>query len=175
MFAGEVFHCPVLVAGTLTSEAILGLDFLEPHNCSLGMADRTLTFPERGVSISLCDPSSDVELVQARVTMDETVRIPPFSVVEVEARVNGNVRGKAWIVQECKFVQGCKFKQLPVNVANGLVSGETSRVPVRLLNPSPDPMTVFKGTKVAMVEEVEMDNHTVQAKGNWHHLRNNGC
>ena len=158
MFAGEVFHSPVLVASMLTSEAILGLDFLEANKCSLGMADRTLTFPERGISISLCDTLPDGELVQARVTVDETVRIPPFTVIEVEAQVKGNVRGKAWIVQ------GCKSKQLSVNVANGLVSGKTSRVPVRLLNPSPDPMTVFKGTKVATVEEVEIGNHSVQAK-----------
>ena len=45
-FAGETFHCPVLVARSLTSEVILGLDFLEANNCTLEMADRNLTFPE---------------------------------------------------------------------------------------------------------------------------------
>ena len=91
VLAGEVFHCPVLVASALTSEAILGLDFLEANKCLLGMADRCLTFPERGVSLSLCDPSSDPELVQARVTLEETIWIPPFSMVEVTAQVKGRV------------------------------------------------------------------------------------
>lgn len=48
-----------------------------------------------------------------------------------------------------------------MNVANGLVSTNTSHVPVRLLNPSPDPLTVFKGTKVATVEEVDAGQQVV--------------
>ena len=93
-FAGETFHCPVLVARSLTSEAILGLDFLEANNCTLEMADRKLTFPERGVAVSLCDSSPDPDLIQARVTVDETLTIPLFSMLETMARVNGKVQGQ---------------------------------------------------------------------------------
>ena len=74
-FAGETFHCPVLVARSLTSEAILGLDFLEANNCTLEMADRKLTFLERGVAVSLFDSSPDPELLQARVTINETFSV----------------------------------------------------------------------------------------------------
>ena len=149
-FAGEIFQCPVLVAGSLTSEAILGLDFLEANNCTLEMCGRKLVFPERDITVSLCDSSSSgSDLVQARVTLDETLTIPPFSMLETFGRVSGNVRGQAWLLQECKT------KQLPVKVANGLVSTSSSQVPVRLLNPSPDRVTVYKGTKIATVEEVK--------------------
>ena len=130
--AGEIFHCPVLIARSLTSDAILGLDFLEANHCTLKMADRELTFPERGVTVSLCESSPDPDLVQARVTLDETLTIPPFSVLETTARVNGKVQGQTWLLQECKT------KQLPVRVANGLVKSACDQVPVRLLNPSPD-------------------------------------
>ena len=34
-FAGEIFCCPVLIASSLTSEAILGLDFLEANKCTV--------------------------------------------------------------------------------------------------------------------------------------------
>ena len=148
-FAGEVFCCPVLVAGSLTSDAILGLDFLEANRCMLDMAEQKLCFPDREVSVSLQDSSPDPDLIQARVTLQETVRIPPFSVKETLAKVNGRVRGHTWLLQECKS------KQLPVKVANGLVSTTRTQVPVRLLNPSPDVRVVYKGTKVATMEEIE--------------------
>lgn len=74
-FAGEAFCCPVLVAGSLTSDAILGLDFLEANRCMLDMAEQKLCFPDRGVSVSLQDSSPDPDLIQARVTLQETVRI----------------------------------------------------------------------------------------------------
>ena len=84
--AGEIFHCPVLIAHSLTSDVILGLDFLEANHCTLKMADHKLTFPECGVTVSLCESSPDPDLVQARVTLVETLTIPPFSVLETTAR-----------------------------------------------------------------------------------------
>ena len=57
---------------------------------------------------SLCESSPDPNLVQARVTLDETLTIPPFSILETTARINGIVRGQMWLLQECKT------KQLPV-------------------------------------------------------------
>ena len=89
------------------------------------------------------------DLIQARVTLQETVRILPFSVMETLAKVNGRVRGLTWLLQECKS------KQLPVRVANGLVSTTCTQVLVRLLNPSLDLRVVYKGTKVATMEEIE--------------------
>ena len=134
--AGEIFHCPVLIARSLTSDAILGLDFLEANHCTLKMADRELTFPERGVTVSLCESSPDPDLVQG-------------------ARVNGKVRGQTWLLQECMT------KQLSVRVANGLVKSACDQVPVRLLNPSSDSKVVYKGTKIATVEEIDDKPHGV--------------
>ena len=91
--AGEIFHCPILIACSLTSDAKLRLDFLEANYCTLEMADRKLTLPKRGVSVSLCGSSPDPDLIQARVTVDETLTIPLSSVLETVARVNGKVRG----------------------------------------------------------------------------------
>ena len=150
---GEILHCPVLIAHSLTSDAILRLDVLKANHCTLKMADCELTFPERGVTVSLCESSLDPDLVQARVTLDETSTIPPFSMLETTARVNGKVRGQTWLLQECKI------KQLPVKVANGLVRSACDQVPVRLLNPSPDSKVVYKGTKIATVAEIDEKPH----------------
>ena len=56
-------------------------------------------------------------------------------------------------------MQECKTKQLPVKVTNGLVKSACDQVPVRLLNPSPDSKVVYKGTKIATVEEIDEKPH----------------
>ena len=81
--------------------------------------------------------------------LDETLTIPPFSMLETMARVNGKVQGQTWLLQECRA------KQLPVKIANGPVSSTCDQVPIRLLNPSPDSRVVYKGTKIATVEGVD--------------------
>ena len=52
-------------------------------------------------------------------------------------------------------MQECRTKQLPVKIANGLVSSVCDQVPVRLLNQSTDCIVVYKGTKIAPVEEID--------------------
>ena len=52
-FSGETFKFPVLVASSLTADAILGMDFLDENECTLEMANKVLRFPNKGVSISL--------------------------------------------------------------------------------------------------------------------------
>ena len=46
-----------------------------------------------------------------------------------------------------------------MRVANGLVKSACDQVPVRLLNPSSDSKVVYKGTKIATVEEIDDKPH----------------
>ena len=87
------------------------------------------------------------------MTLDETLTAPPFSMLETMARVHGTVEGQTWLLQEFKT------KQLPVKIANGLVSSVCDQLPIKLLNPSPDRMVVYKGTKIATVEEIDEIPH----------------
>ena len=52
-------------------------------------------------------------------------------------------------------MEKCRSKNLPVRVVRALVNPVTTTVPVRLLNLSADRTTVFKGTKVATIEECD--------------------
>ena len=81
--------------------------------------------------------------------MEETLTIPPFSKMEVMAKVSEGLHGETWLLEECKS------KNLPVRVARALVNPVTTNVPIRLLNLSSDATTVFKGAKVATVEEYD--------------------
>ena len=80
--AGEMFQFPVLVASSLTADAILGMDFLNDNKCTLEMANKIIRFPGRGVSVNLRDFSSESRIVQARVTLEEMLKIPPFAEME---------------------------------------------------------------------------------------------
>jgi len=62
--AGETFRFPVLVAISLTTDAILGMDFLDDNKCTLEMATKVLRFPNRGISVSLRDSSLEPHIIQ---------------------------------------------------------------------------------------------------------------
>ena len=59
--AGEHFHTQVVVASALTTEAILGEDFLRDNQCALEIGQRQLRFGSRGVAITMNDVSVIVQ------------------------------------------------------------------------------------------------------------------
>ena len=148
--AGEHFHTQIVVASALTAEAILGGDFLRDNQCALEIGQRRLSFGGRGVAITMDDTSAEPVIVQARVTLDETVHIPAFSEKEVPARINKQLREGAWVLE------GDRSGRLPVSVANALVNVTSHYVPVRMINTQCEPVVVFKGTKVGVVEEAAL-------------------
>ena len=145
--AREHFHTQVVVASALTTEAILGGDFLRDNQCALEIGQRRLRFGSRGVAITMDDVSSEPVIVQARVTLDETVHIPAFSEKEVPARIDKPLRDGVWVLE------GDHSGRLSVSVANALVNVTTHYVPVRMINTQCEPAVIFKGTKVGVVEE----------------------
>ena len=146
---GEHFHTQIVVASALTAEAILGGDFLRENQCSLEMG-RLLRFGSQGITITMDDMSSEPVIVQARVTLGETVRIPAFSEREVPARIDKPLREGMWVLE------GDRSGRLPVSVANALVNVTSYYVPVRMINTCCEPVVVFKGTKVGSVEEATL-------------------
>ena len=79
--------------------------------------------------------------------------MPPFSEMEVMAKVSEGLHQRTWLLEECKL------KNLPVRVASALINPVNTTVPVRLLNLSSDTTTAFKGTKVATAEECDCTHH----------------
>ena len=126
--AGETFCTRMVVASALTAEAILGVDFLEYHNCTLEIGKRVLRFANRGVAIALQGSSPEPVIVQARVTMEETVRIPALSEREVTARIDKPLQEGVWLLE------GDWTGRLPVSIANALINPASPCVPVRMIN-----------------------------------------
>ena len=94
--ASCVFESMMVIADGLTAEAILGLDFLEKHNCILDMGKRVLALP--GCSpIALMAPSRIDVQRPLPVSLIETVRIPAASELEVMANVD-YTRPHQWLL-----------------------------------------------------------------------------
>lgn len=81
-FSGEVFEWSMLIVDSLTSEGIIGLDFLEYHSCTINTATRCLHFGKNNMSFPLYCPSTPaVHSIDVRLT--QTVQIPARSILEI--------------------------------------------------------------------------------------------
>ena len=69
--AGEHFDTQVVVASALTTEALLGGDFLRDNQRALEIGQRQLRFGSQGVGNTMDDISFEPMIVQTRVTLDE--------------------------------------------------------------------------------------------------------
>ena len=141
-----------IVADVLTSEGIFGMDFLESNHCILDLAAGKLS--AGGCSISL-DPHHVGKQVSActEVTAEETFTIASVSEMEIMGNVDINCAG-TWLVEDQVP------KKLPIFVARAVMASQNGKFPVRVLNLTSKPVTVYKGTRIATSEPME---HTVEA------------
>ena len=156
----EKFTTEIVVVSPLTSEAILGLDFLQGQQASIDLATKTLSLKGGGRALPLRDPTYTPP--PARGNTEVTVRavgtieVPPRSELEITASLDTSVEG-VWLLQ------GAVDKSLPAAVACALVAPTSTTVPVRLLNPLTEPVTVYAGMTLATLESVEPPPGAVDA------------
>ena len=81
----EILH-PTWIAD-IQDECILGLDFLEPHECLVNLKNGTLQIGEE--EIPLQKPASVGSLTSCRAVLETTVILPPQSECVVSAKVDG--------------------------------------------------------------------------------------
>ena len=148
------FECTVVIADGLTTEAILGIDFLEANKCTLDMGNRTLCFPG-SQSLRVSPASSTSPVSPITVSLVDTVRIPPESELEVMAHVHTDNHPKCTQLTQPCMLEQTPLKRLPVCVARALVTPSPAGVPIRLLNPSAETVTVYKHTSVAIMEPID--------------------
>ena len=151
--AKEKFTSRIIVVDSLTSEAILGKDFLRANKCVIDVGRDTLHFETRGVTLSLNSPPGSQQVARVSVTLSETLEIPPRSEMEVMAKIPGAATEGTWMVEQGE-------KNSAVLVARALVAPEQEEVPLRLLNVRDESITVKKGTTVAQMDAITMETVT---------------
>ena len=145
----ERFQVEVVVASPLTSPAILGLDFLLQQHATIDLACQTLYLAKCGCVVPLEDPGTATELAELSVCCAATVEIPPRSSMQITGSTTRPMEG-TWLLEEAPA------KKLPVAVARGLVEPRATEVSLVVLNPSVEPVTVYRGTTMATLQSVEL-------------------
>ena len=156
------FLVDVHVAETITTDTILGRDFLQTNNCTVEMGTTNkLSFARDGLTVEFGHGDSQGCAVIERISLDQTVRLSPYS--ELELMVKVPVESSApftWLVES---VSGKR----PVDVARALVVPTDGRIPIRLLNSRNELIKLAKGRTIAVMESLpdELLPETICAVG----------
>ncbi|KRX68115.1 Retrovirus-related Pol polyprotein from transposon 17.6 [Trichinella sp. T6] len=142
----QAFTHPVVIVENLVQQALLGRDFLRRFACRLNIADAVLQI--NGESVRLVEATTARSKVD--VIIEEDVTLAPFTECCVMARTTSadNCHGP-WLLEQRS--EG----RLPVAVARTVMHPREGCIPVQLLNPSGDRVTIHRGKVVAKIEVVD--------------------
>ena len=144
------------IAEGLTVEAILGLEFLVTHQGTLNFQAGVLTLPDAVIPLT---PISSQRSETVPVSLVKDLHIPPSCELEIMGHVSSALCGDYLLEQTT-------HKRLPVRVARALVSTTDEGMPLRLINPSTQMVTLHKGTQLAILEPIESQAiHQIGNKG----------
>ena len=134
------------VAGTdnLTTEGILGIDFLRHNRCIIDLYSNTLKLAD-GKAIQMLHRAS----IKRDVRLVTTIRIPPRSEIEVTGNCHSLPSG-LWLLEG----QPLSPPQ-SVIATRAVLKSSTDLVSVHLLNTGEQPVIVNEGTKLGELEEVD--------------------
>ena len=157
--AGTVVSGDFLVAKALSAEAIMGLDFLEGQGCVINTGQGVIHMKGKAIPLSR---ETKAHVSNVSIKASERLHIPAYSGIETLAQIpfEGEVDPAVnWIVEPLLS------DDMPALVANAIVTpfkqGGITTVPVRLINPSPQPIVINKGMKLAQMGSCA-DNCTVR-------------
>ena len=148
-----------IIVSPLTTEAIIGLDFLRQYNARIDIAKQELQLGEQTLPLKQPTRQTDNEV---KVRAETTTRIPPRSEMEIMACLEAETGPGTWLLEQS---QG---KKTTTVIARALIETKSNRVPVRVLNPELEEVTIYAGAQIAALESVnvlEGSINTVGGKG----------
>ena len=146
---GRKFHTDFVVVSPLTSEAILGIDFLQEQLAMIDLGQKQLRLRKSGCHIALNAPTpvQSCSAIQS-VRMMSTVELLPRAVTEVPAYCETAADG-VWLVEETVG------KNEHIAVARAIVKPTSASIPVSVVNISDEPVTLYAGMVVASMQPIE--------------------
>ena len=146
--ANKCFQISLVVVNGLTTDAIIGLDFLEAHNCTLTIGDRLLHIPSCKSPIPVCGSTHSSTPTQVYAILAACESVPAYSEKEVMVSIPQYCKDKSHVLEAMET-------KVTIMAARTLVHPTTNTIPVRLLNLSGEAVTLYEGTKIATIEEVD--------------------
>ena len=144
----SVVH-PVLVAADVTQDCLLGIDFLGKHNCTIDLNGKSIKIGKEVVSLKGKNESSKV----FRISLAETVVVPGRHEMILPAKFEGAVCGDS-VLGVVEPSPGFAERH-DLLLARVLAQPKDDMVPVRVINPSPAPVTLYQNTSVGTFSQLE--------------------
>ena len=143
---GKEFSHNVAVVDPLTTEAILGLDFLK--GCKIDLVSHQLTTSDGQVIVlNSQDNNKKTPVLFVRVTPN--VKMPAYSEMEILADVGDLAqRNQTYVLEDINIQNSDVMVACAV-----IIPGES--IPVRVMNPTDQPVTLYRGTRIAQLAEIE--------------------
>ena len=158
--SGKRFQLPAVVAN-ITTDVKLGLDFMQKYNCDISMKECTVTTEEVVIKCFMKG-----KMGCYRITARETITIPS----EHEVVIPGKVADRGILFENVGIIEPSEKLMENKNVMSGRVLTKAhENVPIRLMNPSNEPVVIRKGTEIGTFEpvvDVTVDNREHMAQGN---------
>ena len=147
-FKGQITPQKMVIAD-IDISGVLGYDFLYENAVSINIRDGSLAL--NGDMIQ-CELESELPSV-FRVTLSETVTIPPNSEIIVQGKINDKSNNLTHAIVEPTSSQ---LSNRGILIAKTLVDVHTGELPLRLANTSNDSQKIYSGTLAAKCEPVEV-------------------
>ena len=129
----------------ISDECILGLDFLEQHECQVDLKTNALLIG--GEEIPLQKPTT-ATITCCRVIAKEPVRIPPRAEMVIPGRVDTQTAGEWGLLEP----EGAAPSSRGLLVGKTLVNLQHGVIPVRILNLSFKEQRIKRGTELGRCE-----------------------
>ena len=148
---GSTYTWDVVVA-PITDDCILGFDFMKSNHCQLDLGNNLIRIGEQIHSASLRRDPSGSEYRVSRVTLDETVVIPPYSSKMVTGKLLHPTERDVVLQPSCR----CHGVMMSATVVNG-----NKPTPVQVINDTQQPVALprghFIGNAVELDSVLELD------------------
>ena len=158
--SGKRFQLPAIVA-KVNTEVVLGLDFMRKFSCTLNFYECTLNAGDTVINCSMKG-----KMGCFRIAAAETISIPSNN----EIVIPGNILKKGICSESIGVIEPNEELVEKKNILSGRVLTKASqKVPVRLMNPTDNPVVIRKGTILGTfepVEEVKEDSKQCNSFGN---------
>ena len=156
---GKTFPVEMLVAKSITTDVILGRDFLQEHKCSVLLGEcNQLHFTTERVTVDLGRNQGGNTIASVGISIEESIEIPPQSEMEIMVKTPSITPSttSTWLVEPNIGDRNAVF------VARAMVNPEAGEISVRILNPRAETVTIQKGIPIAVMEPLlEKDDNLV--------------
>ena len=152
-FSGKLFHLPAIVAN-INTEVVIGLDFMQKFSCNLNLKECTLNTEDTVINCFMRG-----KMGCFRIAAAETVSIPSNN----EMVILGNIASKGICQENIGVIEPNEELIERKSVLSGRVLAKANEiVPVRLMNPTSNPVVIKKGTLLGTFEPVDevKEDHT---------------